>query len=84
MTKFNVKEHNQKMVSFAQEAASGVFPSKKAVTLGAYVCIIAGIVLLVFGGIGMITKNIWGFGSVLAGLVLIVCNAFHLKRIKGK
>jgi hypothetical protein len=82
MSKFNFKEHNRKVFLFGKRAASGAYPSKKVATIGSFAGVAAGILLFAIGGIGVVIKNIWGLGSILAGAVLILSNAINLKRIK--
>ncbi|WP_313526523.1 hypothetical protein [Anaerotignum sp.] len=84
MKKFDLKEHNQKYIVFAKNAARGMYPTKKSALVGSRVGIVLGILFSVIGGCGLILKCIWGMGGFLAGVLMIISNAFNLKRIGGE
>jgi len=82
MNKFNLKEHNCRSLEFAQKAASGTYPTKKIATIGSFVGITVGMILLIAGGLGIAIKSIWGIGSAMAGGIAVISNLINLKRIK--
>lgn len=81
MSSFNLKNHNEKVLTFTKKVASGGYPSPKIAKIGSYIGSAIGMVLALIGGFGIIIGGIWGLGSLLAGIVTIVSNIINLKRV---
>lgn len=81
MKKFSLKEHNKKIFDITNKAAKGVYPSKKIARAGSFFGTVIGVFFLFFGMLGAVSGYIWGFGTLLAGVITIISNIFNLKRI---
>lgn len=81
MKKFNVKEHTNKYMKVAKEAAKGAYPNKKVARAGSKIGLGVGGALVCVGIYGLTQSAVFGIGSVTAGILTIVSNAINLKRI---
>lgn len=81
MKKFDLKAHNEKMISLSKRAANGTYPSKKTARVGSFIGTAIGICLAVAGSIGFVAGSPWGLGSLLAGIVTVISNILNLRRI---
>lgn len=82
MKKFDLREHNKKMLAFSKKAASGTYPSKRVAEVGSVMGRGIGIVLILVGIVSSFLGHIWGIGSLVAGIVTVISNMINLKRIK--
>lgn len=82
MKKFNLKDHNAKMLEFSKNAARGTYPSKRVAKTGSMIGIAIGITLLLIGTAGTFWGSVWSMGSLFAGVTTVISNVLNLKRIK--
>lgn len=84
MKKFNLNEHNKKYMNIANQAAKGVYPSKKVALVGSIIGGIIGGILLLVGFVGILAGFTWGIGSLIAGGATGLSNIYNLKRLQSR
>lgn len=78
----DLKEHNKKIKDQTKRVLKGTYPTVKVAKIGSYIGMAIGVLLSLIGGIGFFLGNKWGIGSLIAGIVSVFSNLFHLNRIK--
>lgn len=78
----DLKEHNRKISAQTKRVLNGTYPTAKIAKIGSYIGMAIGVLLSLIGGISFFLGNVWGIGSLFAGIVTIISNTFHLNRIK--
>lgn len=84
MKKFNVKEHTNKYMKVAKEAAKGAYPNKKVARAGSKIGLGVGGALVCVGIYGLTQSAVFGIGSFIAGVLTIISNIVNLRRISSR
>jgi hypothetical protein len=83
MEKFNLKQHNRKIIELSKKAAKGTYPTPKIAKIGTVIGAVIGIIMTIFGVIGIFIGSNFGKSSLYTGIIICISDFINWKRIKN-